>query len=97
MKKSLILLVLTALLCLVCALALTACEEEPEAPAPVCQHRDADDNALCDKCNESYTDGTDVTVPPTHAHSWSAWSVTTPATCNAAGVETRTCACGENA
>ena len=29
MKKSLFLIVLTALLCLVCALALTACEEEP--------------------------------------------------------------------
>ena len=34
MKKSLFLSVLTALLCLVCALALTGCEEEPEAPAP---------------------------------------------------------------
>ena len=33
MKKSLFLIVLTALLCLVCALALTACEEEPEEPA----------------------------------------------------------------
>ena len=26
----------------------------------VCQHRDADDNSLCDKCGESYTDGKDV-------------------------------------
>ena len=33
MKKRLLIL-LAALLCLVCALALTACEEEPEAPAP---------------------------------------------------------------
>lgn len=30
-----------------------------------------------------------------HVHSWSDWKVTTPATCTEAGVETRTCACGE--
>jgi len=27
----------------------------------------------------------------THTHDWGAWEVTTPATCEAAGVETRTC------
>ena len=30
------------------------------ADAPVCQHRDADDNERCDVCGESYTDGKDV-------------------------------------
>ena len=50
MKK--LLCILSLLLALVCVFA--ACNEE------VCQHRDADDNALCDKCSESYTDGTDV-------------------------------------
>ena len=30
-----------------------------------------------------------------HEHSWSEWTVTTPATCTEAGVETRTCECGE--
>ena len=29
-----------------------------------------------------------------HVHSWSEWTVTTPATCTATGVETRTCSCG---
>jgi len=69
-------------------LLLVACNDA------VCQHRDADDDTLCDKCGESYTDGIDVT--PEHTHEWSVWSVTTPATCQAKGVETRTCACGES-
>ena len=30
-----------------------------------------------------------------HAHAFGAWTVTTPATCTADGVETRSCACGE--
>ena len=34
--------------------SLTSCGDDP------CQHRDADDNSLCDKCGESYTDGKDV-------------------------------------
>ena len=29
-----------------------------------------------------------------HVHNWSEWTVTTPATCTATGVETRTCECG---
>ena len=31
------------------------------------------------------------TSTPTHVHDWSAWTVTTPATCTTAGEETRTC------
>ena len=31
-----------------------------------------------------------------HVHSWSEWTVTTPATCTATGVETRTCSCGRS-
>ena len=31
-----------------------------------------------------------------HVHSWSDWTVTTPATCTATGVETRTCDCGRS-
>ena len=34
----------------------------------VCQHRDADDNLLCDKCGESYTDGKDVEDAPVCQH-----------------------------
>ncbi|MBE6703479.1 MAG: hypothetical protein E7585_08760 [Ruminococcaceae bacterium] len=33
---------------------------------------------------------------PTHTHAWGEWTTTTPATCTAAGVQTRTCACGES-
>ena len=33
--------------------------EDPEVPE-ACSHVDADDNSLCDKCSESYTDGQDV-------------------------------------
>lgn len=38
--------------------------EEPDEPIepeiPACDHVDADDNSLCDKCSENYTDGQDV-------------------------------------
>ena len=33
-----------------------------------CQHRDADDNSLCDKCGEGYTDGKDIDDTPTCQH-----------------------------
>ena len=60
MKNRSFLITLLILLCLLCAVCLTACGEEPDLiPTPVCQHRDADDNSLCDKCDESYTDGYD--------------------------------------
>ncbi|MBR7178774.1 MAG: discoidin domain-containing protein, partial [Oscillospiraceae bacterium] len=42
----------------------------------------------------SYTKGTNTPEQP-HEHEWSDWTVTTPATCTEAGVETRTCECGE--
>ncbi len=38
-------------------------EDEPE-----CQHRDADDNSLCDKCGEVYTDGKDIEDEPECQH-----------------------------
>ena len=38
-----------------------------------CQHRDVDDNNLCDKCGESYTDGTDVPSSPEHVHTFDSW------------------------
>ena len=40
--------------CALLLFALASCGND------VCQHRDADDNSLCDKCGESYTDGKDV-------------------------------------
>ena len=51
MKKLLCMFLL--LLALTCTFA--ACD------TAICQHRDKNDDALCDKCQESYTDGTDVT------------------------------------
>ena len=35
--------------------------DEPEAPT--CEHRDADDNGVCDSCGEAYSDGEDVIEP----------------------------------
>ena len=49
MKKMFALLV-----CVLLVFALISCGDDP------CQHRDADDNSLCDNCGESYTDGKDV-------------------------------------
>ena len=90
MKKRIFIL-LAALLCLVCAFALVSCDEggalEGETP-PACQHRDADDNSLCDKCGESYTDGVDVTEE--HTHAYGEWITVTPASRNAA---TRSASC----
>ncbi len=44
----------------------------------------------------SLYDMSDVTIQPSsHTHVFGAWTVTTPATCTADGVETRSCACGE--
>ena len=95
MKKLFFLLVLILVpLCVLCA-----CNEEtPEASVPICQHRDTDDNALCDKCNESYTDGIDVLPPETaepHTHVWGEWTETASPTCTTSGTKTRTCPCGE--
>ena len=72
---------------------LAACDKGGNTPS-VCQHRDADDNSLCDKCGESYTDDTDVT--PEHTHAFGAWEQTVAPTCQAMGVDTRTCACGHS-
>ena len=43
----------------------------------------------------SLYDMSDVTIQiDSHTHNFGKWTVTTPATCTTAGVETRTCACG---
>ena len=39
--------------------ALTACNNKSNA-TPTCEHRDADDNLLCDECGKEYSDGIDV-------------------------------------
>ena len=40
---------------------------------PVCQHRDIDDDYICDKCGNPYADGTDVPVDTEHTHSYGEW------------------------
>ena len=53
MKKTIYLL-LSLLLLSILTIALAACDEDaPSANSNICQHRDADDDALCDKCGES--------------------------------------------
>lgn len=52
-------------------------------------------DADLDDATVSVAAGAIVIEAPAHVHDWSDWEVTTPATCTEAGVETRTCACGE--
>ena len=53
----------------------------------VCQHSGGTatctEKAVCEICGESYSDPL--------GHDWGQWTVTTPATARAEGVETRTC------
>ena len=57
---------ISILFCLALLFSLASC-------SMICQHRDEDDNDLCDKCGEAYTDGKDV-FPPEHVHAYSAWA-----------------------
>ena len=53
------------LITLVIAAAFTSCES---LLGSVCQHRDEDDNSLCDKCGKDYEDGRDVEGNPVCQH-----------------------------
>ena len=46
--------IISLLLIIVMLFTIVSCAEE------LCQHRDRDDDELCDKCDEEYTDGKDV-------------------------------------
>nr|MBQ8890906.1 leucine-rich repeat domain-containing protein [Clostridia bacterium] len=61
-------------------LALVSCGDK------ACQHRDADDNSLCDKCGESYTDGKDI---ENCQHIY--LSTVTDPTCEEVGTKTFSC------
>ncbi len=74
MKKLLFLV-----LCTCVALSLAACKEEEP-----CTHRDADDNALCDGCEESFLDGFDVGGAHLHEEK-TVIQNRIPATCEAVG------------
>ena len=47
-----------SLLCLILMLSLFACGEDP------CVHRDADDDLICDNCEEAFDDGEETVVNP---------------------------------
>ena len=69
----------------VAMLTLTSCGED-ESSADLCQHRDADDDLLCDNCGEEFEDEKDLTIDsdiqdtPVHIHSMATVEAT-PATC----------------
>ena len=58
------------LLVLTMLFSFTACDLFGDTGDDACEHRDADDNALCDKCGEAFTDGTETpdTPPATCEH-----------------------------
>lgn len=58
------------LLVLTMLFSFTACDLFGDTGDDTCEHRDADDNALCDKCGEAFTDGTETpdTPPATCEH-----------------------------
>ena len=90
MKKFLILL-LSAVLALSCAVGFSACNILPpddETGGPV-QPVDPDGPG-----NTGDPDGPDDPGAP-HEHTFGEWIVTVPATCTEEGEEQRTCACGE--
>ena len=58
--------ILSLILALALVFALSACGGNGGGNTNTCQHKDADDNALCDKCGEAFEDGKDLPDPCTH-------------------------------
>ena len=90
MKK----LTLISILLLSFLILLTACGGGNE----ICQHRDADDDSLCDKCSEDYTDGGDSGGG--HIHSYTLKTIddaylASSADCEKAAEYYFSCTCGE--
>ncbi len=88
---------------LVIALFAYSCGNDSEAENTnannVCQHRDADDDNLCDKCKEAYTDGKDINDLPSHTHSYTMKRVNSTylaseATCTTSAQYYYSCECG---
>ena len=60
-----------SLLCLVMCFSMAACSMPgggSTGGTAVCQHRDVNDDSLCDKCSASYTDGKDLPDEPVCQH-----------------------------
>lgn len=88
MKKALLILFLIMTLTLV--LGLVSC-----GGGDSCEHVDADDNSLCDKCGEKFSDGDEA-----HVHSYTVMNVAdkylaTEANCKNAATYFYSCSCGE--
>ena len=82
----------TLLICVLLVFALASCGDDP------CSHRDADDNSLCDKCGESYTDGKDL--PDEHTHDYTVKNTDSKyldkaADCENASTYFYSCSCGK--
>ena len=100
MKKILLIFALILTLSMAC-LAFTACGDDSAENLPSCQHRDADDNSLCDKCGAGYTDEKDVDSdgqPHVHIYSvedHSSKYLKSAATDYSPAVYYKSCSCGK--
>jgi len=52
----------SVLFLLLLTVPLTACHQPKQEEPALCQHRDSDDNSLCDTCGEAYADGLDTEI-----------------------------------
>ena len=114
MKSSVIKLIIAMALCICIIAAMTGCDVIDGlmqnlgiTNTPECEHRDADDDGLCDKCGEEFTDGKDVEPDPEKpvnpenpddeggatacTHTPGEWITDTPASCEAAGARHKVC------
>ncbi len=80
MKKTLWLL---AALLAICLFLFSACNEEETSPVS--------DTTAADTADAAVTESPETM----HQHEFGSWEATTKSTCTKAGVQTRTCACGE--
>ena len=53
---------LSVLFLLLLTFTITACHQPKQEEPALCQHRDSDDNSLCDTCGEAYADGLDTEI-----------------------------------
>lgn len=66
---------------------------EANAVEPTCTEAGKKADLLCAHCGKILVEGEEI---PAADHTWGEWVVTTPSTCEAFGVQTRTCdVCGE--
>lgn len=64
MKRRCLSLIL--MLCMVFSLAACSFGGTSTGGTAICQHRDVNDDGVCDRCDNPYTDGTDLVIPCQH-------------------------------